>query len=118
MSNEKKKKILIIEDDQVISTMYKIKFTADGYDVIYADTGVKGLESAKKNKPDIILLDIILPELDGFAILQEIKKDSKIKKIPVIMLTNLGTEEDKKKGEKFGAADYIVKASLTPSEVS
>ncbi len=113
-----KKKILVVEDDQMISSMYKTKFEADGFEVIIASNGVEGYEFAKKHKPDIIMMDIILPQLDGFSSLEKIKKDPEIKEIPVIMLTNLGTEEDKKKGEKLGAIGYLVKARLTPAQVS
>lgn len=113
-----KKKILVVEDDGMIGSMYKTKFEADGYTVFIAVDGAAGLEAAKKEKPDIIMLDVILPRLDGFSVLEAIKKDKDIKDIPVIMLTNLGTEEDKKKGEKMGALDYLVKASLTPGQVS
>ena len=115
---QNKKKILLIEDDSMISSMYKTKFEADGFEVFVADNGVIGLELAKKEKPDIIMLDVILPQLDGFSVLDQIKKDETIKNVPVIMLTNLGTEEDKKKGETMGALDYLVKASLTPGQVS
>jgi len=102
----------------MISSMYKTKFEADGFDVFVADNGVIGLELAKKEKPNIIMLDVILPQLDGFSVLDQIKKGETTKNIPVIMLTNLGTEEDKAKGEKMGALDYLVKASLTPGQVS
>lgn len=102
----------------MISSIYKTKFEVDGFEVIIADNGVMGLELAKKTKPDIIMLDVILPQLDGFSVLEEIKKDKTIKNIPVIMLTNLGTDEDRKKGETMGASDYLVKASLTPGQVS
>jgi DNA-binding response OmpR family regulator len=115
---KKNKKILVVEDDPMISSMYKTKFEVDGFDVFIADNGVIGLELAKKEKPDIIVLDVILPQLDGFSVLEKIKQDKTIKDTPVIMLTNLGTEEDKAKGEKMGALDYLVKASLTPGEVS
>jgi len=118
MARKNSKKILVVEDDSMISSMYKTKFEVDGFDVFVADNGVLGLELAKKEKPDIIMLDIILPQLDGFSVLEQIKQDKTIKDTPVIMLTNLGTEEDKKKGEKMGALDYLVKASLTPGQVS
>ncbi len=113
-----KKKILLVEDDTLISSMYKIKFKADGFEVVIASDGASALELAKKEKPDIVMLDIILPQLDGFTVLEELKKDQTTKHIPVIMLTNLGTTEDKAKGEKLGAIDYLVKASLTPAQVS
>ena len=112
------KSILVVEDDAMISSMYKTKFEAEGFTVFIAEDGAKGLELAKKEKPDIIMLDVILPRLDGFSVLEEIKKDKNTKGIPVIMLTNLGTEEDRAKGQKMGALDYFVKASLTPGQVS
>lgn len=113
-----KKKILIIEDDSVLSSMYKTKFEADGLEVLSAANGVDGLKTAQKEKLDLIMLDIILPQIDGFAVLEELKKDPKTKIIPVIMLTSLGTDEDQEKGKKMGAIDYIIKASLTPAQIS
>jgi len=115
---QSKKKILLVEDDTMISSMYKTKFESDGFEVFVAENGAIGLDLAKKEKPDIIMLDVILPQLDGFSVLEQIKQDDSTKNIPVIMLTNLGTEEDKAKGEKMGAMDYLVKASLTPGQVS
>jgi len=111
-------KILIVEDDPMISSIYEAKFKADGYEVFIATDGAKGLESAKKEKPDIVMLDVILPGLDGFSVLEEIKKDETIRNTSVVMLTNLGTEDDKIKGKKMGASDYLVKASLTPGQIS
>lgn len=113
-----KKKILVVEDDQMISSMYKTKFEADGFDVVIAGNGLEGYEFAKQHKPDIIMMDIILPQMDGFSALEKIKQDEETKNIKVIMLTNLGTEEDRAKGEKLGAAGYLVKARLTPAQVS
>lgn len=113
----KNKKILIVEDDTTISSIYEAKFKADGFEVFIAADGARGLELAKSEKPAIIMLDVILPGLDGFSVLEEIKKDKNIKNIPVIMLTNLGTEEDKTKGQKLGATDYLIKASLTPGQI-
>jgi DNA-binding response OmpR family regulator len=115
---EEKKKLLIVEDDQMIASMYNTKFKSDGFVVTIASTGPEGLEIAKKEKFDLIMLDVMLPMLDGFSILTELKKDKNTSKTPVIMLTNLGTDEDKKKGEKLGAADYLVKANLTPAQIS
>jgi DNA-binding response OmpR family regulator len=111
-----KQKILIAEDDYMISSMYKIKLEQDGFECFMADDGAAAVEEFNKNNPDIVILDIIMPQLDGFTVLKEIRK--KNKDVPIIMLTNLGTDEDKKKGEEFGATDYLVKASLTPSQVS
>ncbi|MDO9399304.1 MAG: response regulator [bacterium] len=118
MDNIKKKKILVVEDDVMISSMYKTKFEVDGFAVVIANNGAEGLDLAKKENPDIIMLDIILPQVDGFSVLEELKKDKQTKNIPVVMLTNLGTEEDKAKGKNLGAIDYLVKASLTPKQIS
>ncbi len=112
-----KKTILLVEDDTMISTMYKTKFEQAKFEVLMADNGADGLELALNNKPDLILLDIIMPQLDGFAVLERLKMSSKTKNIPVILLTNLGTEEDIQKGQELGAKDYLVKANLTPAEV-
>jgi DNA-binding response OmpR family regulator len=113
-----KNKILVVEDDPMISSMYKTKFEVDGFEVFTADNGATALELVKKEKPDIVMLDIILPQLDGFSVLEQIKQDKTTKNIPVIMLTNLSTDEDREKGEKMGALDYLVKASLTPGQIS
>lgn len=111
-----KQKILVAEDDFMISSMYKTKLEQDGFECFMADDGAVALEIFDKNNPDLIILDIIMPRMDGFSALQEIRK--KNKNVPIIMLTNLGTEEDKKKGQELGATDYLVKANLTPSQVS
>ncbi len=113
-----KNKILIVEDDAVISAMYKSKFESDGFEILIASDGADGLELAKKEKPNIIMMDIIMPRMDGFSVLAELKKASQTKNIPVIMLTNLGTDEDKDKAKKLGVVDYLVKANLTPAQIS
>lgn len=112
------KKILLVEDDQTISWLYKTKLEVDGYIVVTADNGVDAIKLAKQEKPDLVLLDVIIPQLDGFTVLEELKKDETTKNAPVIMLTNLGTDEDREKGKSLGAVDYLVKANMTPQEVS
>ncbi|MFA6106557.1 MAG: response regulator [Patescibacteria group bacterium] len=112
-----KKKILIIEDDKMISGMYKMKLEDHGYVALTAGDGKVGLELAIKEKPDLILLDIMMPMVDGFSVLAEIKAAPGMKNTPVIIMTNLGTTEDKDKGKKMGASDYIVKADLTPAQI-
>lgn len=111
-------KVLIVEDDVMISSMYKTRLEQEGYIVTTANNGSHGLESAVREKPDLILLDVMMPQMDGFTLLQELRLQDSFKKTPIIMLTNLGTTEDREKGEKFGATDYLVKANLTPTEVS
>lgn len=111
------KKILIIEDDKILADMYAIKFRKEGYDVLETQNGLTGLEMAKKEKPDVILLDVILPAMDGFSILAEIRKTEGIESTPVILLTNLGQPGDLEKGRILGASDYLTKSNTTPAEV-
>ena len=110
-------KIAIIEDDQTISQMYRMKFEADGYDVRLADNGKRGIALVEEFKPDIILLDIQMPEMNGNEALAEIRKHVWGKDIPVIILTNMGEEESPKDLEQLNVESYIVKADLTPSQV-
>ena len=110
-------KVLIIEDDRYISKMYQLKMSLDGMDVQIADNGRIGLEKVKEFKPEIILLDVLMPELDGFEVLKIIKNDSETKNIPVIILSNLGQEDHIDKGMQLGAVGYIVKSQYTPSKV-
>lgn len=114
---DKKNKVLLIEDDETLLEMYKMKFQAEGLEVIVSSNGAEAFSVAKIEKPAIILLDIILPGMDGFAILENIKKDSVTKNIPVILLSNLGQDSDIEKGKKLGASDYLVKANFTPTQV-
>ncbi|MDP3963919.1 MAG: response regulator [bacterium] len=112
-----KKKILLVEDDPFISEMYTTKFERAGYDIEVGMTGKEGLMKAREWMPDILLLDILIPEMDGFEVLSQIKKDPATSKIPVVMLTNLGQKEDIEKGTALGAAAYVIKAHFTPQEV-
>src|SRR3989338_173718 len=111
-----KRKILIVEDDAFLAGIYANKFEREGFQVFLGTDGEMGLKSAKKEIPDIVLLDILLPRLDGFEVLEKLKADEATKKIPVIMLTNLGQKEDIDKGLKMGAADYLIKAHFMPAE--
>ena len=114
---EKKIKIILIEDDTFLVEMYTTKFDLEGFEVIAAEDGKKGLDMAKKENPDIILLDILMPKMDGFEVLDALKKDKEMAKIPVVLLTNLGQKDDVKKGFKNGAVGYLIKAHFMPSEV-
>jgi DNA-binding response OmpR family regulator len=110
-------KIAIIEDDSVISQMYRMKFEADGFDVQLANNGKRGVALVEEMQPDIILLDLQMPEMDGAEALEIIRKNDWGKRIPVIILTNLGEEESPKQIRSLGIHSYIVKADLTPREV-
>lgn len=111
------KKILIVEDDKFLRELIGQKLLKEGYDIVEAVDGEKGIKSAKDEKPDLILLDLILPGMDGFEVLTKIKEDSEIAEIPVIILSNLGQKDDIEKGLKMGAADYLIKAHFTPGEI-
>ena len=111
------KKILIIEDDKFLRELIGQKLLKEGYDIVEAVDGEKGIKSIKDEKPDLILLDLILPGMDGFEVLTKIKEDSKIAQIPVIILSNLGQKDDIEKGLKIGAVDYLIKAHFTPGEI-
>lgn len=117
MAEKTSNKILIIEDDSFISDMYKIKLESEGYEVFVAPDGVQGLEAAAKVKPELILLDVVMPKMDGFTVLENLKKNPEVADIPVVMLTNLGQKDSVEKGLKLGAQDYIIKAHFTPLEV-
>lgn len=110
-------KVLLVEDDRDLIEMYETKFKMEGFEVIKAENGVGALELVKREKPVIILLDIVMPELDGFQVLKSLRADPGTKDIPVILLTNLSQETDIKKGVELGAVDYLVKANFTPNEV-
>lgn len=114
---DKKVKILLIEDEEMLANMYEVKFKNEGFDLFKASDGADGLEKSKIINPDFILLDIIMPKMDGFSVLKALKEDEKTKNIPVMLLTNLGQDEDIERGKKMGAVGYLVKANITPSEV-
>jgi len=109
--------VLIVEDDVFLAGIYQKKFEMEGFKVIVANNGEKGLAEAKKKKPNIILLDILLPKLDGFAVLEALKADESTKEIPIILLTNLGQKDDVQRGLEVGAVDYLIKTHFKPSEI-
>lgn len=111
------KKILIVDDDSMISDMYLMKFTEDGFDASTASDGKTALEKIESENPDIVLLDIVMPQMDGFDVLKELGKKGILRKIKVILLSNVGQKEDVERGLSLGATEYIIKANFTPSEV-
>lgn len=115
---ENKKTILIVEDDAFLSDMYQTKFSESGYEVKVAQDGQQGLSMLQEGlRPDMVLLDIVMPKMDGIEMLTAMKKNEKLKDIPVVLLTNLGQESDITRGMELGALDYFVKAHFTPSEI-
>ncbi len=110
-------KILVVEDDKFLREMITRKLDKEGYEVVEAVDGEKGEEKIKAEKPDMVLLDLILPGIDGFEVLERIKKDPSTSDIPVIILSNLGQKAEIEKGLKLGALDFLIKAHFTPAEI-
>lgn len=115
--SEKKIKILLVEDDPFLQSMYSTKFELENFYVSAASDGLEGLKKAQVEIPDIILLDIMLPGMNGFEVLEKLKADPQTKDIPVILLTNLNQKDDIMRGASLGAVDYLIKAHFMPSEV-
>src|SRR3990167_8080535 len=112
-----KKHILLVEDDEFLAELYATKLNLEGFEVSLAADGEKGLRMIKEKKPDLVLLDIVLPKMDGFEILKKMKAGKNTKDIPVILLTNLSQKDEVKRGLGLGANDYLIKAHFMPSEV-
>lgn len=111
-------KIAIIEDDQAISQMYRLKFEAEGYEVDTAENGKLGLELVEKMKPNIILLDLMMPEMTGGEMLKKLRETSWGKNIKVIILTNMGEQEIPDDVKSLGVSAVILKADMTPRQVA
>jgi DNA-binding response OmpR family regulator len=110
-------KILIVEDDKFLRLLLERKLKNENFEVVAAEDGEEALEKIVTEKPDLILLDIILPKKSGFAVLQEINKDENLKRIPVFIISNLGQPEDIERGKNLGAKEYFVKAGLSLEEL-
>jgi len=110
--------LLIVEDDPLMSRMYQKIFTFEKYDVDTAVNGEEGVEKARKLKPTAILLDVMMPKMNGFQVLEKLKADPDTKHIPVIMLTNLAGEKDAETALMKGAVKYIVKSEYDPKQVA
>ncbi len=111
------KKILVTEDDKFLVNVLLSKLSKEGFEVIHAFDGEEALAKVREKKPDLILLDLILPVKDGFDVLKELKENETTKNIPVIILSNLGQDEDVKRGQDLGADDYLIKTNLSLKEV-
>lgn len=110
-------KILIIEDDKFLRELIVSKLSMEKFEILEAVDGEEGIKKIQSEKPNLILLDLILPGIDGFEVLSKMKQDVSLKSIPVIILSNLGQRDDVEKGLKLGAVDYLVKAHFTPNEI-
>jgi DNA-binding response OmpR family regulator len=110
--------VLLIEDDADVREMYRMRLVRDGYEVTTAADGEEGVHVALDQRPDIIFLDLRLPKMDGFQVLQVLRSDALTKDTPVIILTNYGEPELKQRGLTLGASDYVLKSATTPGELS
>jgi DNA-binding response OmpR family regulator len=111
------KKVLLIEDDTFLVEIYKKKFEENGFSFESASDGDEGLRKLKDNKPDVLLLDIVLPNFDGWEIIRKVKKDEQFKDLKTVILSNLGQKGEVEKGIELGASKYLIKAHYTPTEV-
>jgi len=109
--------ILIIEDEKILAEMYQDKLSQAGFGIFSASTAKEGLELAKKEKPDLILLDILLPKESGINFLNWLKNEAKISSIPIIAFSNYDDPKTKKEALELGVKDYIIKANYTPEEL-
>ncbi len=117
MPLKNKKKILIVEDEKEVQDIYKTKFKKKGYKILLADSGTMGIDLAMREKPDLILLDLILPLKEGFVVLKALKSNPKTKNIPVVILSNLDQDYEIKMGKNLGAESYLTKVNTTPDDV-
>ena len=117
MENETKANVLVVDDDLTLRDMYQIRLEAEGYKVIVAGDGEEALEVIQKKKPDIILLDIMMPKMNGYDVLEKLKQNPETNSIPVLILTALIQDLNKAKGLMSGADDYLMKSEVMPGEV-
>ncbi len=116
MAMQKDTKILIVDDDPFILEMYALKFKEQGFQIVTATDGKMALSQIEKEMPDIVLLDVVMPKMDGFDVMKKIAEISS-RPFKILFLTNFGQKEDVEKGLQLGADGYIIKAHFTPSEV-
>lgn len=114
---EEGKTILLVDDDLTLREMYEERLKTEGFNIIQATNGEEAIAKARETKPNVILLDIMMPKINGFDVMKELKADADTKGIPIIVLTALIQDVDRVQGKKLGAADYIVKSETMPGEV-
>ena len=111
------KKILIIEDEEVLLGLLQERLVQEGYQVDIAKDGQEGLEKIRKFKPDLILLDIVMPKMGGFEVMEEVNKDEELKIIPIIIVSNSGQPVELERAKKLGVKDWLIKTDFDPQEV-
>jgi DNA-binding response OmpR family regulator len=111
-------RILLVEDDPFLARAYEVKFSSEGLNFSLAKTGQEGLDKMKAEKPDLLLLDIMLPGRSGFEVLEEMKQSPELKDVPVVVLSNLGQEDDIKRALSLGAKEYLIKTDVKLEDVA
>ena len=111
------KKILLIEDEQLMTDLLERKLTQEGYEILAAKDGVEGIEKMKEIRPDLILLDIVMPRMGGFEVMEEMNKNENLKQIPVIVISNSGQPVELDRAKRLGAKDWLIKTEFDPQEV-
>jgi DNA-binding response OmpR family regulator len=111
-------RVLFVEDDPTVAQMYRLKLELDGYQVIMAKDGEEGLRLAKEVDPDIVFLDIRLPKVDGFSVLEGLRATDRTRNVPVVILSNYGEQDLVDRGLKLGALEYLIKSQTTPANLS
>lgn len=118
MENKKPIRVVLAEDDEILSSLYDEALTRMGFGVGIAKSGKECLKLVEENEPDLVILDIVMPDGDGFFVLKKIRESQKNKDVPVIMHTNLFSEADKAEAMRLGAKEYVVKANVTPTQLA
>ncbi len=111
------KKILIVEDEEILLNLLQKKLGQEGYDVSVARDGEEGLKLIREIRPDLILLDIVMPKIDGFGVMAEVQRDNELKKIPIVIVSNSGQPVEIDKAQRLGAKDWLIKTNFEPQEV-
>ncbi len=111
------KRILIVEDEEIMLDLLQRKLKTHGYEVLVARDGEEGLKSIKEEKPDLIIMDLVMPKMDGFMVMEEIQKDEDLKKIPLIVVSNSGQPVELNRVRDLGAKDWLIKTEFNPQEL-
>ena len=111
------KKILIVEDEEIMINLLQRKLGREGFEILIARDGEEGLKAMREKPPDLVLLDIIMPKMGGFEVMEEMQKDKELKKIPVIVISNSGQPVELDRAQRLGAKDWLIKTEFDPQEV-
>ena len=111
------KKILLVEDEEILLDLLQKKLREEGYEVFMAKDGEEGLKAIRETKPDLVLLDIVMPKMGGLEVMEEAQKEPELKKIPIIVISNSGQPVELDRAQKLGARDWLIKTEFDPEEV-